>query len=78
MRITEETARGMMCSQRTGNADENCIGSLCMAWRWAKTRYKCSKCGAIFEVCYPCHECKTKDHTRHESGYCGLAGVPTE
>lgn len=84
MRIAEENTRDNWCplTERTkDDAGMPCLGSLCMAWRWAPDMYKCSNCGAVFNVIYPCAECKDKaegaEMLIHRTGYCGLAGVPT-
>lgn len=67
---TTENGVGGITFNRTheGDGDPNslCLGSSCMAWRWATTSSRRSP----YPGGHPVNE------TKRERGYCGLAGRP--
>jgi hypothetical protein len=67
MWLTEDEAKGKRC---LNNQNERCIGSGCMAWRFA-TFFKDTKTGAA-----PMNPGAYDIGTAAECGYCGLAGKP--
>ena len=80
MFYTEAAARKKMCP-----IAGRCVGSECMAWRWADKEYKlvkdepCPDCpdAADNDFCDQCHNDETYGRKQEwktiERGYCGLA-----
>ena len=74
MLLIEQEAREKWCPAGGKDQETGCIGSACMAWRWAwkKPGTDCDGFTNSTETCvahgYQCAAC---DQRR---GYCGLAG----
>jgi hypothetical protein len=66
--VTEKGAAEKWCQQTFSGTRAQCIGSGCMAWRWAESiPHICTKCGT--------EEAEWEDHPELRKGYCGLAGA---
>lgn len=60
--ITEDEAKEKWCPRAHNGADQPCIGTKCMAWRW------------VYETE---QDPETFDEVRvFKKGFCGLAGYP--
>jgi hypothetical protein len=57
---TEEEAKKRLCPQMTTDTELTCVGSNCMAWRWAQRETRMTG----------------EDVAYVKVGYCGLAGKP--
>jgi hypothetical protein len=68
--VTEDEAKTKVCCGPTvlhpNTMNGCCVGSACMAWRWALEYYR-----------DPDATDPTKYRSSAADGYCGLAGVPT-
>lgn len=61
--MTEEEAKTKWCFRAPDAANDRCIGSACMAWRWVM-EHIIQRDGTI------------SGPTPSQQGYCGLAGKP--
>jgi hypothetical protein len=69
MPITENDALEKWCHTSFSGVRAKCLGSGCMAWRWAESiPHVCTKCGA--------DDTTWEDQPELRKGYCGLAGTP--
>lgn len=69
MPVTETDALEKWCPASFGGVRAKCLGSGCMAWRWAESiPHVCTKCGA--------DDITWEDQPKLRKGYCGLAGTP--
>ncbi len=68
MLSTEKQAAEKWCQESFNGTRTKCIGSVCMAWRWAES---------IPNVCVKCEtaEAVREDRPELRKGYCGLAGL---
>lgn len=68
MLVTEKEAAEKWCQQTFSGTRAQCIGSGCMAWRWAESvPHVCTDCGT--------EGAAWEDQPGLRKGYCGLAGA---
>ena len=69
MLLNETEAKEKWCHMTIAAQLSKCLGSECMAWRWAEyTPHICEKCGA--------EDAEWIDKPEQRRGHCGLPGVP--
>ena len=90
--MTEDEAKTKWCPQsRCANQDpslhDNCIASMCMAWRWSEAKRSAAFLEAVqahmvasdkpnFNTSVQAVYAETGGKFERSEGYCGLAGAP--